>query len=94
MYIHIVLPPPSSAPIRGAAKVFWLLILWHKTAVCCFIFYFFCSLCYAFSARHFSRPSGTVGSVAFPFRVGFRFLRLPLTRWRSAGGFSRWFPLP
>ena len=35
---RFVLPSPSSAPRRGAARVIWLLILWHRTVCFCHIF--------------------------------------------------------
>ena len=47
-------PPQSRA--GGAARVIWLLILWHRTVLFFFIFFdmhvILSSLCYAFSARH------------------------------------------
>ena len=64
-FFFVVLPTPSSAPSRGAAKVIWLLTQWHKT-VCFYplfsvmhviLFY----LCYVFSARHFP-PSRDCGA--------------------------------
>ena len=52
-----ILPTPSSAPSRGAAKVIWLLILWHRTVCFCLIFFVMhdvlFSFCYTFSAGHF-----------------------------------------
>ena len=33
----VVLPVPSSAPSRGAARVIWLLTQWHRTV--CFVFF-------------------------------------------------------
>ena len=74
-------PPQPRA--GGAARVIWLLTLWHRTVCFCFILFIMhvilYSLCYAFSARHFP-PRGTVGCATFPFRVGFRlFVSPPVT---------------
>ena len=74
-------PPQPRA--GGAARVIWLLTLWHRTVCFCFILFvmhvILYSLCYAFSARHFP-PRGTVGCATFPFRVGFRlFVSPPVT---------------
>ena len=36
-FFFVVLPTPSSAPSRGAARVIWLLTQWHRTV--CFVFF-------------------------------------------------------
>ena len=36
-FFFVVLPTPSSAPRRGAARVIWLLTQWHRTV--CFVFF-------------------------------------------------------
>ena len=71
--------PPQPRAGR-AARVIWLLMLWHSTAVLfCFIFFvmhaILSSLCYAFSARHFppSRDCGlyhlSISCWFLPFRL-------------------------
>ena len=66
------LPQPRSG---GAARVIWLLILWHRT-VCYFVYSMLCmSFCLLFVMRFqlgTSPPRGTVSCATFPFRVGFR----------------------
>ena len=74
-----ILPTPSSTPSRGAARVIWLLILWHWIVCICLIFFvmhdILFSLYYAFSARHFppSRDCGlchpSISCWFSPFRL-------------------------
>ena len=65
-----ILPTPSSAPSRGTARVFRLLILWHRTVYFCLVFFvmhvILFSLYYMFSARRFP-PLATVGCATFQF---------------------------
>ena len=55
---------PPQPPARGAARVIWLHISWHRTVCFCFTFFvihvILFSLCYALSARHFP-PSRDCG---------------------------------
>ena len=85
-HFFLVLPTHYSADSRGAARVMWLLIQWHRTVL--YYLFYFCSLCYAFSARYFPPPRGAVGSYlsiscwCSPF-----FVSPPSPRWQSAGDF-------
>ena len=58
-----VLPTPSSASSRGAARVIWLLILWRRTV---FWDYFLCDACYFVSS--WALPSLASLWVVPPFR--------------------------
>ena len=87
---------PSSAPSRGAARVIWLLVKWHKAVLFCFV-----SLCYAcnlllFSLLYFqlgtSPPRAAAGNVTFPFRVLVAYSRPPRAMLAVRGSFLAWFP--
>ena len=86
-----VLRTPSSAPSRGAARVIWLLILWHRTVCFCLLFFvmhvFLFSLCYTFSARR-SPPSRDCGLCHLPFSC---WLSLFVSPPRQFGGLREGF---
>ena len=73
-FFFFVLPTPSSPPSRGAARVIWLLTLWHRIVCFCLTFFvmhvILFSLCYTFSARRFPLLA-TVGWTTFSFSCWF-----------------------
>ena len=80
-FFFVVLPTPSSAPSRGAARVISLLTQWHRTVSFVFFFSFVMHVILFLSAMRFglgtSPPRGTVGCAIFPFCVRYRPLSSP-----------------